>query len=371
MAAARNNTGDADDQYKKIRDLIFNQSAQDLTCQKALLAGYAINSLKIGPRHASDGDQSDYADLRAESQQEPLFALTESVSNLFLELFKKDKIVFLTDDFRVKHGGHWNDRDDQGQYTSIGAYNCENSTIYIDPYLHPLDLAVTVYHELDHLVRDKDGAQNTQDWDSYNFYDEFAAITVSSALQADFQLITTGKLVGSLRSHPFSVDHDFTLFASGGDYYKLYRELNGCDMNCDLGGLAADGIAPSHLAYGILHGNAQNVHGLNDSNTIQRERNGIMDAIIQSYFPTEAQLASRIENSAPSNALYTLQDWLASPETIATLVSKLDTVTDQCRAYSQSVQKGEMNQYLGVQFPTDGDAVGKASIRPCLRAHGL
>ena len=123
----------------------------------------------------------------------------------------------------------------------LGAYDCSNSTLYLDPWLPPLDLGATLLHELDHLFLDKKfskealqaefaNADGKINWRAYVLEDEFAAITHSAIAQREMYVLPRKYWQWTLWGSPYTfqwsklpyqLDADLRLFSRDGAIASL------------------------------------------------------------------------------------------------------------------------------------------------------
>ncbi len=87
---------------------------------------------------------------------------------------------------RMSWGGEWKTQKSGSNYHEVlGAYDCNQSRIYIDPYLSPVDLASVFTHELDHLFRDKyiSSPHYLNNPRNYTLLDEALSVMLSVGLE--------------------------------------------------------------------------------------------------------------------------------------------------------------------------------------------
>ena len=72
-------------------------------------------------------------------------------------LYRQGYLKFLTPRSRCTFGSPWSQfsQGKNSKYKVLGTYDCQSSTIYIDPFQGPTDLAATFIHETSHLFQDK------------------------------------------------------------------------------------------------------------------------------------------------------------------------------------------------------------------------
>jgi len=300
-------------------------------------------------------------------------------------LLENNIFVYLTDEMRVALGEAWQEKiPNSSEYTSLGAYDCATSKIYIDPHLRPFDLLTTIYHEVDHLLRDKMQAEipakllkpgstkaNPQvDWELFNLAEEAEAISTSTApfLSALSQARPVGwtNSVFTRMAPVYRIRQDFTMFSKDGliSQFRHHHEDQSESVNSALlFGWGQSGIALSPLD--------------------QNLRNQFFGVISKTYFPMKQE--SFLENSSEDLASYfdfdsstinalsweqgawensfkmfqatqDLESWLKSGEP-----------SNTCKLYLKSLQRDEVHGYLGTQFMAQDQT--KSVIRPCINLH--
>jgi len=226
--AKKSDSSGCDSTYQQIHGMIFDTSDKsDLACSKTLMAKYLIDSAKNIGQTRMPGDKAGGSFL---------YDKGERISKFVLALYQSHKIQFLTQEFRNENKGHWLDQLG-GKYTSLGGYDCASSTLFIDPTLRPLDLTITLFHELDHFVRDKTTEEIDADfledgrinWNAYNLDDEVSAISLGASAQADLQNIYYSGIGKLSAPHPFKVKDDLTLFSDHGLFHQIFEENHGHD----------------------------------------------------------------------------------------------------------------------------------------------
>lgn len=139
-------------------------------------------------------------------------------------LLNHDRIVFLTPEWRAEQGGLWERRDSKNAqgYELWGAYACDPAIIYVDPSLPPYNFAATLFHELDHFMRDRRFApgegwrkKNGEiDWETFILADEAAAVAHSGLLQVHVRYERGGE-------KPMRLPGDLDLLTEGGPLERL------------------------------------------------------------------------------------------------------------------------------------------------------
>ena len=377
-AVSHSNSGDADKIYSQIHSDLFDQSgsADSDPCLKPLLEEYAIDATRIN-RTAFAGS------VRGSFNEKDVFE-SDWLPNLTRKLLDAGKLKMLTPALRKTLGGEWNTRESNGENAAIGAYDCMSSTIYVDAELRPLDLASTLYHEMDHLFRDKyasypAGTRFTQNgkmrWDLYNMAEEASALFTSAAVQIHLQSFDRTHVFGLMKNPTFKVANDLTFFPDGGPMMKISRGVQkGCGTN-------AVGVTPDKLAcfnflfegYMVDVNYGSGIYGV-DKNT----REKILSTIWKAYFPTEnppdnlnaLYSYDQLLNAWPSLSML-MWDFNSPGDVLDGIVKGLDHPSDLCKQYSQAVSSGAVDQYLGIHFEGSADASPvRGSIRPCLNFKG-
>lgn len=101
---------------------------------------------------------------------------------------------------RKSWAGKWTEHRVGARYPNVlGAYDCSQSRIYIDPYLAPIDLAAVFTHELDHLFRDKylNDSKYLDNPRNYTLLDESLAVLLSVGLEYSLGKYSMGLIFAS------------------------------------------------------------------------------------------------------------------------------------------------------------------------------
>jgi len=349
--------------YKKISETLFSETDPD--CEYKLLLSYALKSINVNAYATSDEVRDFYQKKNYVFSQPNVH---RKLTQIVIALGHQHKIQFLTHEYRKKQGGRWMTTDENNNFSLMGAYDCESSTIYIDPYLRPLDLAVTLYHELDHMVRDKltpalEGyleKNGSIDWNLYNFTDELSAIGYSAGLQLDLQDVPKTYFSSS----PFEVSNDFTVFSKQGPFQTFVNselEHHQSSINAQ---------SPSQLIANLID------HPI----TFPKEAENtskIFSTVWQSYFSNIQMADGLLANFSIPKSFITLNSWLNSEFDPNALVALITSPSRSCKLYrdylDENAREGIIDHYLGSQLVTgdSGSSDFKPSIRPCLRTYGL
>jgi hypothetical protein len=215
--------GESSDTPKEIlmqlAQTLSKQETTDLVCFRHLSAAYAASVFQ--------------SESRIETQpQDALFLMF---------LYKEGILQPLSKTTRRDLGGLWAKKESNG-YVLYGAYDCERTRIYFDPYKAPGDLRGALEHELDHFYRDKLVRWNPRESSAISFLiaDEIRATVYGSAAAAQ-PLIAYVNNDQTLHHREFNsryryfddIDFDFNLF----------------DRHGILGGLAAqwDWLGPDWM----------------------------------------------------------------------------------------------------------------------------
>jgi hypothetical protein len=141
---------EADAQFGEARHLV----SQGGGCKEALQTTYMVKSLLLGPLSARDSAPSDFS-----------IANDTRMELALLVLFLREKAVVqaLTEAKRLELAGDKKDspwlEKTGDEYFITAFYSCFDTQIYIDENLRAFNMAASLYHELEHLYRDKLGHQ--------------------------------------------------------------------------------------------------------------------------------------------------------------------------------------------------------------------
>jgi len=357
--------------FTQIKTLIFEQTRAEGSCQNDLMVRYLVDSINIAQSTASSTKSNNESSLYS------LFSSATRISSLITGLYHQNKLQFVTENFRKKSGGHWLDRGNDGNYSVLGGYDCGTSTVYIDPNLHPLDEAITAFHELDHFIRDKTTqavdpifVKNEKiDWSAYNLNDEVSSITYSAAAQADLQ----GVYGRSIRKHPFDVADDLSLFSRQGLFYQIFKsnEEPMCGRGAGykmLGVITTAGMCYLPNAYGShTHISDTDLAAELYTNQVHNDKySKIREIIWKSYFEgttTTSELPPQSDNRDTHHG-YNLISWLSSNNNQDdSLIESAKMSSTVCKLYQADMNTGAVTHYLGSQF----EASEHSAMKPCLR----
>ena len=376
--ASENNSIQSDELYHKISDVLSHQATRP-ECKHALELRYITDSLSSVDVIAKEWQKSERGGVGYYERTASAFRYGSRISNLVLSMYRMKKLVILSEEYRNQAGGHWLEKTDNS-YLASGAYDCGTSVISLDPNQRPLDLALSVFHEFDHLIRDKTTSpeksgffQNGEiDWDAYNLYDEFSASAFSAGSQADIQGIQKGRTL-SAGAH-FKIENDLTSFHPNGLFMTLFERIN---------------ILEPMKLYANTYITSQIFSEKNDlSSKVQQDKqvntkiNAIVEKIKGAYFSSKNEVPVLHKNTDGKSLI----QWLArgdnqvvdsfgvsieSPPNVADdrfLLQTLETPSQICKLYENKILQGGMAGYLGQEFSTlDQPNAPASSIRPCLR----
>jgi hypothetical protein len=376
-AAVHSDSSLANGIYGNLHDLLFKTLNEDHLCFQATASAMAIASLFSETAAYDDkimARRSEVIDGAGNFIEKPF------VANLFATLVRAGRVEFLTPGKRQQLHGQWSDKEN-GQYLAIGAYDCASSKIFVDPELRPMDLALTLTHELDHLARDKFyGLENLEvlkgknngkvDWDLYNLADEASAILIGAGQQ--FQLQTFYKPAGF---HPYLIDGDFNFVKKSGLLYHLDPGLwpNGDRKNF----MPLNGFDRANL---ILQVGSDRFEKLGGKIKSRRElRNNFFNIIAENYFGNSQPFPSWDYDTIfdfPTDhwkgleellASYPLSfgSWQAQNQLTDEVRATLTAPSASCQLYIDSLASHGVSHYLGSQFPIENSET--VTTHPCLR----
>ena len=371
VAVANSRSGRAEKTFSDLQQIIFGQLGEGAPCFES-----ALRVMALAPGYASTEQISQWTGNGGTSS-------VDDVAQLAAELMDLGKFRFLTKSLRGKLAGKWLDQiPGTDDYSTIGGYDCATSTIYVDPYLRPFDLFATVLHEMDHFLRDKflepkpsnwlpakffSGPESSQEmnWSLYNLADEAYATMDSGARQMGLQSNRKAKEFGADWFVPFSetkgayrVNGDLTFISSNGPVYRSQKILE-----TQIG---------SGLPRMLLSGQAVTLaqDDKKKAGELIANRQEIWDDIINAYFPDKSPVIpggsasvffDGFEFGLSSIVAYDLARNQKVNEAVA-------APSRMCRAYLDSIGRGEVDHYIGVGFGDSQKEIraARASVRPCL-----
>jgi len=199
QAAGQNNSKISDKFYSEIQSLLLTHYNQASPCFEDLSKMYLV--LSINQLENANTDNRIY-DERPTTTWLTFFFMSQG------------KIKFLTPKKREDLGCQYLQRGKNLFYEIFAFYNCLDSTIYVDPFMAPFNLAGSFLHELDHLMRDKlipisSDYYNPSEW---VLLDEVLASMYTGFLQKK----SMGDVYFQTLGHQFhNLDNDNQLFRHG------------------------------------------------------------------------------------------------------------------------------------------------------------
>lgn len=178
------------------------------------------------------------------------------------------RVSILTPTRRKDFGCVWTTAGQNYAYKAFGGFFCNTSTIAIDPFLPPANLAASFIHEIDHLLRDKVGriATSEDEVRELTIYDEALSSTLSAFLQLRLALwpkkfvqnrswhwsyeMTKRELDQIPARGGYQLDFDNDLFLKNGPVFQISRELESVVLARPPDFLIASDILPCKLPAG-------------------------------------------------------------------------------------------------------------------------
>ena len=367
-------SGDADREYSSLAQYVFHDIGESNPCFES-----ALDVLIISASEARSVISEDLYPTSFESA-------VSDVDQKMLVMMENHKVKFLTPDSRGKMGGKWLDKiPGTDEYATIGGYDCALSTIYVDPYLRPFDLFATVFHEMDHVIRDKtfkpdpghplpeklfsEGAKRELNWSLYNLADEAYALMNSGSRQAELQsakryVYGPADLFG-YHKKTYSVRNDLTLFSKDGPVYRLKKILEKSDIQW-FGNLPDAILEDTVTSKQDYYANKDQVNA-----AIASARHEIWSSIISAYFPESPPVIPGGDAAEFFNSdlwQFSTGGSVQSGKLDVPFEDSLKESSPMCKAYLDSVNRGEVDHYIGVHFSDSQPSVkaARASVRPCL-----
>ena len=395
----------ADEAYEKLRSFVFDEIGEQSPC----FVEYGLEVIALETIKPSNQDRIQ-EHVEPQSRRAVGDINTQVITQAVAVLMDSGKFVFLTHKKRQELGGQWLEKTPgTGEYSAIGAYDCATSTVYVDPYLRPFDLATTIYHEMDHFVRDKTvlplpqstanselftstsdsgivppsvslsptffGANSNPsalNWTLYNLADETAAMLDSRQRQMSLQsYVMKGTFQDGLYfdvrhylpKKGYNYEKDLTFLSKGGPIADFKKTLV-------LGFHGNDELPPGWVMGGILSERAIELAFQQQGQEkllakAQDLRSQIFATIGQAYFPNQKIV---YPNGMDADHFFDFNFETAFNLATANQVPAwISGPSPMCKAYMDSITHGELDQYLGVRFNTEsGSGAVKASVRPCL-----
>ncbi len=158
-------------------------------------------------------------------QDEILLAATVATA-----LARDGKIKFITPEVRGQTRGLWQKRNSNGEHEILGGYDCQTSTIFIDPTLAPFNLGATLVHELDHLFRDKyfDFSAQGLNAKTYLLMDELIASSHAGFLQKSLHFLSGYEIANDFIATKIpgaTMAKDMDLFQPQGNLEVIWQNL--------------------------------------------------------------------------------------------------------------------------------------------------
>ena len=365
----------ADSDMKDIQNLLFKELGTAHRCFGDVAAAYLLGSVT-----ASDPYYLMFVETAKDKEAAKKAYVPDSPAVFILtaSLLNQGKIRILTPELRKELGPEWSRPAAQtyplaSPFALRGAYACANSTIYIDPQTTPINLSANLFHEIDHLIRDKEtpfAPGSPVDWKQQLLLDETLAL--SAGVQHELALTAwKGKHNGTLSevakafgANPslftysaYSIKDDRNLFSEGGPYQRLWKKQ-----------MLGDGQSLSVFLARTFFRDCRMNTCMSDTISDLSE---IYQAVDQVYFPN-APLASEMLNALlPQNLKFHprgLSNWL-DEEATWKIEGKLLTPDDPDQewelhgnfgailrngngpySYIDWIQGGDPNRYWGPGF---------------------
>lgn len=264
-------------------------------------------------------------------------------------LLRNGRLYAVKKSDRARWGGAWkiSSKAQANRSLIMGAYDCEEGKIYFDPYLPPGDLAASIIHELNHLLRDKILRS-----DGLDLRTSIVADEALSAMAAALYQINTH----DIETHSYGDKNndkgnfDFTLYSRDGDLRK---------QGPDFAAQTRIGYAMKDLRSGFFLDGPTNLNLRNTFAKVESQYMGPQfhdESIPQKVF------------QLPIGFLDPLFDF---NETQFRLFEKaLEGPSAQCREFMEASKAGRLNEYLGSKVPrpmtpgSEGTRPGSEGTRP-------
>ena len=385
--AKQSQAGDADATFTELEGLLFNELGEHHPCFELSLERYMYSAFNNYDPGLIQESGPGFLITRSDGRMRPTRSLLPWL------MIEKRKITFLTDSKRAELGPAWLEKvPGTDEYTTIGAYDCADTRIFLDAHLHPFDLVTTLYHEMDHLVRDKtmtqipntllnkgspqDPSEASVSWDLFNLADEASAIASSTVPFMGLHSLVNISHSGTILAHrhqEFQVKNDFTLFSKDGPVAQ-FRKLN-MDVGPEKAAARLFG-----QSYDFEWPAARHVNDEIDARHKEWNlRNQFFATVWQAYFPgktvvlgTSKDYDSFFENADHFRDFPGVLTWDANTHSdfLDKLMSSdgptslLEEPSPVCKRYMDSLALGDVSGYLGVRFSKQGAI--RESIRPCV-----
>ena len=278
--------------------------------------------------------------------------------DLFIQLYRRGKLKAMNGAIAV----HFSAGADEHKDKILGAYDCEKTTIYFDPFRGPNDLSNILRHERDHFIRDKF---------IHNLSNLGQKLTPTEYAIADETLATLTGALGELNeSDDRNLAFDLSLFSDRGKLVKSIREYNRSQGELLL--------RPSYYLYAYMN----KVGFSSDSNGALQK---IIDLVASVYAPHSAYRINSIMNWLREYDFNDANFWTANNQMISGFAANTEYKTFNnlvahpsatCLAFAKQVRMGELKDYLGSQVTLSGarpvrsgkPVVGSEGTKPILKS---
>ncbi len=411
---------EADELYKKINA----QQSTSGDCSQPLWTALLVKAVLLGPmpnhQRPTNDDQepmspraslsflerspsprSDSASVRQKPLSERFTDYRYELSLLVAFLGNRGTLQKLNPHLRHVFAGDypeslWLQKNEEGYFT-VAFYDCYESLIYLDTELRPFNLAASLYHELDHLYRDKkistlilprnssiEDASIADDIEKYLATDELLA-TISSGFyqrrmlevdrnvrldglsignefnffQIDGPLNESFELLFSDSSQPIDkVPNPSNFLANLSNYGSLYGGHRAETILCEMQDIILDGY--------FSEGQIKSCQSSDDLLGDFREMgNTLLDYEFRSFANgravVEESYIPRVGESDEETSLTTVIEYFDG------WTAALSRPSYGCEKIIEAQNDGEIQGYLGTQLAGSlGGRTGNGGIRPWL-----
>ncbi len=282
----------------------------------------------------------------------------------------------------------WTQRSEEGYFT-VAFFDCYSSMIFIDSDLKPLNLAATLYHELDHVFRDKF-------YDSFLYGGEgfdFEKNTVRSFVETDELLATVSS--GFYQRRQLQVDTTFHINdVTLGNEFNLYSPNGPLNESFKL--IFTEDLAdlrqypnPSGFFAGLS--NYQSLHGVSQSvdSVLCEMQKRVLNGYFSNEEPSECG-SDQLQDFRDLGNLFLdtklarvadirgrrLSPWDPVPtdddiqKNVEEMLKGLNVAVSGpsylCEQMMQSQDDGDLENYLGSLLSVAGGRTGNGGVRPWL-----
>ncbi|OFZ19126.1 MAG: hypothetical protein A2X94_10290 [Bdellovibrionales bacterium GWB1_55_8] len=362
-AGERNRARTAKNIQKKI--FISLQTAQQSRpiCFKPLARLYAVGAVYLVGR---DRFQNDYA------------AALSALANANL-------LEPVTAEMRAELGGLW-------LKDILGAYDCSETRIFFEPFQTPVNLGVTLIHELDHLLRDKlFNLSRTMlrmrdsillDESLASLHGAYAGLRVTTELTYHRRW-QWNPFQGVMETvHPFTFESDNNLYSKNGNLNKIWTAIP-----LDEGGfkhaLSFIGFIRKTLVEYQMVSEYRNIFRVVEKTYFD----GVAPRLSEMSFRTLSDFLSAHHTEVEPMELWFKENRYHSsldPKKRKRFVSELSNPSSpvrrkssSCELFERALANGELDDYLGnrlkpgtegVRPGTEGVRPGTEGVRPSLTA---